>query len=178
VSDLYQVVESLKQGGLIAYPTEGVWGMGCDPANKKAVDNLLSLKGRSVKKGLILIGSEMEHFKPYAELEQFESLLFTKWPGPHTWVVPASSAPEWLTGGKQSIALRMSDHEPVKNLCRNFKSALVSTSANSSGALPAKTEEEIQEMYPGVTVYSESLGDFKGPTPIQDILSEEMIRGS
>ena len=89
MSSLASVLEHLKSGGVIAYPTEGVWGFGCDPNNQDAINNLLAIKERSYEKGLILIGSKFEQFFQYSHAEEYKDKLMTKWPGPHTWLVPS-----------------------------------------------------------------------------------------
>ena len=86
---LGSIIEHLKSGELIAYPTEGVWGLGCDPNNLEAVKKILDLKERSSNKGLILLGSRFEQFNEYAFAEEYKAKLMTKWPGPHTWLVPS-----------------------------------------------------------------------------------------
>jgi L-threonylcarbamoyladenylate synthase len=178
MDNLTQVVESLRQGKIIAYPTEGVWGLGCDPMNEKAVNGLLSLKERPIEKGLILIGSDLKHFDAFAKLQEYKHELLTKWPGPHTWIVPTDISPEWITGGKNSVALRLSSYKPVEELCSIFGGAIVSTSANRTGEIPAKTEEEISALYPEIDIYSKPLGGFEGATPIQDVVSGNMVRES
>ena len=81
MSSLASVLEHLKSGGVIAYPTEGVWGFGCDPNNQDAINNLLAIKERSYEKGLILISSKFEHFFQYSHAEEYKDKLMTKWPG-------------------------------------------------------------------------------------------------
>ncbi|SVD19717.1 uncharacterized protein METZ01_LOCUS372571, partial [marine metagenome] len=107
---LQQALIELELGGVIAFPTEGVWGMGCDPENELAVKKLISLKERSVEKGLILVGGSLEQMEKYVDILKYKSRLMTKWPGAHTWVVPTKKAPSWITGKHSSVAVRVSDH--------------------------------------------------------------------
>ena len=149
---LQDVIAALRGGGVIAYPTEAVWGLGCDPANAAAVERLLALKQRDMAKGLILVA---------ADLAQVESLLhgldsqqrqrvLASWPGPHTWVVPVSADfPLWVRGQHDSVALRVSAHAGVQALCRAFGGPLVSTSANRSGAAPALDEAGVRQQFGG-----------------------------
>lgn len=132
----------LGAGGVIAYPTEAVYGLGCDPQRHDAVTRLLDLKGRSVRKGLILISAELACLSAYMAPidEQIAARMTASWPGPVTWVLPAAAGvPAWLTGDRGTIALRMTAHPIAGALCRAFGGALVSTSANRAGSPPART---------------------------------------
>ena len=127
-------------GGVIAYPTEAVWGLGCDPWNEAAVDRLLALKNRPVHKGLILVADEIEQFDFLLEdlPEIWQERLATSWPGPNTWLVPHQDRlPEWVTGAHDSVALRVSNHPLVRALCR-LTGPLISTSANPAGRPAAR----------------------------------------
>jgi L-threonylcarbamoyladenylate synthase len=135
----------LRHGGIIAYPTESCFGLGCDPRNRKAVKRLLHLKGRPQHKGLILIASCQRQLKPYMQSVNpaLQPQLSASWPGAHTWLVPAARhCPPWLTGRHQAIAVRVSAHPPSADLCHSIDMALVSTSANRSGGKPAKKAKE------------------------------------
>ena len=143
-------VRCLKSGSIIAYPTEGVYGLGCDPFNELAVKKLLALKQRLVEKGLILISSDwsqVQHLtQPIAE-KQLQA-IFTTWPGPVTWVFPASQlAPSWICGKHPTIALRITDHSIAKMLCQQFGKPIVSSSANPEGQPPARTIKEVQQYF-------------------------------
>ncbi len=122
MSPLSSVLEYLKSGEVIAYPTEGVWGLGCDPNNADAINKLLSLKRRSHEKGLILIGSKFEQFVEFSYVEEYKDKLMTKWPGPHTWLVPSKKSLSHLVrGNHDKVALRLSNHESVCELCDSFE---------------------------------------------------------
>jgi len=124
----------LRAGGLVAHPTEGVWGLACDPFNADAVERLLAAKKRAVDKGLILVAARPEALLPFvADTGAPWQRACATWPGPHTWLLPPSDdTPAWLTGAHARIALRVSAHPVAVALCRAFGSALVSTSANIS----------------------------------------------
>ena len=126
----------MHQGGVIAYPTEAVWGLGCDPYNASAVNRILTLKQRDPAKGLILVAANIEQFAPFLEglsKAQMEQLA-SGWPGPITWLVPNNgTVPQWVTGDFSSVALRVSAHSYVKYLCEAFGGPIVSTSANPQG---------------------------------------------
>lgn len=138
---LREIEQVFASGGVLAYPTEAVFGLGCDPANPFAVAHLLELKQRDWRKGLILVAAERTQLTPWVDLDEDAwTQLSAQWPGPRTWVVPArSGTPDWITGGRDEIAVRISAHPTVHALCRQCNSALVSTSANPNGRQPART---------------------------------------
>lgn len=176
---LHLAVKALQRGELIAYPTEGVWGLGCDPANAAAVFRLLLLKQRPVEKGLILVAANMEQLSPYLahlSAEQRKQLKNT-WPGPHTWLVPANEcvAP-WISGGQASVALRVSAHPVVKALCEQFGGPLVSTSANRSGKAAAISLLAVQLNFPEIVRMPGSLTHAGKPSTIQDLQSSKLVR--
>ncbi len=118
---IQQTARVVREGGVIAYPTEAVWGLGCDPWNGEAVDRLLALKERPMHKGLILVADDIEQFDfLLADLpEIWLQRLAGSWPGPNTWLVPHQNRlPEWVTGEHDTVALRVSDHPLVRALCR------------------------------------------------------------
>lgn len=133
-----EVINDLKQGKVIAYPTEAVFGLGCDPDQQHAVEQVLAIKQRPVSKGLILIAGDFEQIKPYIDLSrlsqtQIDNIMNT-WPGPTTWVMPASNkTAKWVTGDFDTVAVRVTTHPVVKQLCQAFGKPLISTSANLSG---------------------------------------------
>ncbi|MEQ1532937.1 MAG: Sua5/YciO/YrdC/YwlC family protein [Sideroxydans sp.] len=145
----------LKRGGLIAYPTESCYGLGCDPDNRKAVHRILKLKQRPQRKGLILIASQYaqvaRYLKPLTSNEQAK--LQQDGAQAVTYLMPVKdSAPRWLRGDHDTLAVRLTAHPIAKKLCRTADSALVSTSANRSGCRPAKTYAECQRLF-GKTVW-------------------------
>lgn len=142
-ADISAAVAALKRGGVIAYPTEAVWGLGCDPFDEAAVLRLLAIKQRPVDKGLILIAGAPEQLDGLLDWEALaaerRAAVLASWPGPNTWIVPADArVPGWITGGHAGVAVRVSAHPVVVALCAAFGGPLVSTSANASGQ-PAAT---------------------------------------
>ena len=130
---------TLNKGGIIAYPTEAVFGLGCYPEDFYAVAKILSLKKRSVRKGLILIAARVDQIAPYVEYPDDEARqeVNRTWPGPITWVLPAKvSVPYWITGEKTTVAVRVCAHPVVQALCHRV-GAIVSTSANPLRCKPA-----------------------------------------
>lgn len=175
---------ALREGGVIAYPTEAVWGLGCDPLDPVAVQQLLNIKQRPDYKGLILVASCWEQLLPYLDQTSLNAHLEhvakakSQWPGPITWVMP-SLAPAWLTGGRDTIAVRVTDHPLVAALCDEFGGAIVSTSANISGC-PAATSMLTLHRAIDCTALTYCLnGDTGGlnkPTAIHDLLSGQCLR--
>jgi len=187
VSDLQQdiqdAVTALQQGLLIGYPTESVFGLGCDPQQPEAVAHLIQLKQRNPDKGLILIASSFEQLLPYIDnvAESVASDAKSSWPGPVTWLWPVRQGGTFsplLTGKHQTIAVRVSAHPVVVALCNRFKGAIVSTSANTEGKPPAKTVSEVQQYFSGqlAKVINASVGDLLQPTPIYDVMTKAEIR--
>ncbi|ENY6666857.1 L-threonylcarbamoyladenylate synthase, partial [Pseudomonas aeruginosa] len=125
----------VREGGVIAYPTEAVWGLGCDPWNEDAVYRLLALKARPVEKGLIVVAANIHQLDFLLEdlPDVWLDRLAGTWPGPNTWLVPHQERlPEWVTGVHDSVAVRVTDHPLVQELC-HLTGPLISTSANPAG---------------------------------------------
>ncbi|TXH04823.1 MAG: tRNA threonylcarbamoyladenosine biosynthesis protein RimN [Nevskiaceae bacterium] len=172
---------ALHAGGVIAYPTEAVWGLGCAPLNRHACEQLLHLKQRDWRKGLILIAAEFAQLRPY--LAEVDAALLrpalATWPGPATWLVPASKlTPEWVRGEHDSVAVRVTAHPLAAALCRAYGGAIVSTSANRAGQAPAMTATQVRlRLGRGVDVILPgALGGLERPTPIRDLRSGKLLR--
>ncbi|MEO9275083.1 Sua5/YciO/YrdC/YwlC family protein [Marinomonas sp. 5E14-1] len=171
----------LKQGGVIAYPTEAVWGLGCDPFNESAVRRILDLKSRPEYKGLILIAGAKQQLTPWLntlEPKVADRLLSIN-ETPTSWVVPDTNiAPIWVRGEHQSVAIRLSQHKPVQTLCEAFQGTLVSTSANPAGLDPAMTAIEVSTYFGRKVdaIYDAPLGGASQPSQVRDILSDTLFR--
>jgi len=170
----------LRCGGIIAYPTESCFGLGCDPKNRIAIRRLLRLKGRPQHKGLILIASSLRQLMPYmAPVDKAQrQQLQASWPGPCTWLVPATkNCPPWLTGDHDTIAVRVTAHRTAARLCRDAGMALVSTSANHSGCKPARTARECCKLFgTEVKIICGRIGRQRKPSTIQDLETGQVIR--
>lgn len=179
---LAQIVAALKEQQVIAYPTEAVFGVGCDPDSGLAVTRLLELKQRPVEKGLILIAADFDQLKPYIDVaalsEDQLSSVFASWPGPVTFVFPAlPSTPKWLTGRFDSLAVRVTNHPLVKELCLAYGKPLVSTSANLTGLPPCRTAQEVQQQFgESFPVLMGDTGGRLNPSEIRDALTGELFR--
>ena len=179
-TNLDSAVKTVKTQGVIAYPTEGVWGLGCDPFSYSAVEKLLNIKKRSIAQGLLLVATNIGQFDPFLEgLERkhYDELDRT-WPGPTTYLVPDNGfAPRWVVGAHQTLGLRISDHPVIKALC-SLTGPLVSTSANITGSPPIKSAEEIKEVFNEEIDYVlfGELGKLGRPTEIKNIVTGEVLR--
>ncbi|WP_404341603.1 L-threonylcarbamoyladenylate synthase [Pseudoalteromonas mariniglutinosa] len=177
-------VDALQQGGVIVYPTEAVFGLGCDPDNQAAVEKLLAIKQRPVEKGLILIADNYGQLLKYVDDAKLpldkRADIFSQWPGAITWVMPAAkSTPKWLTGQFDSIAVRVTNHPEVKALCQQFGKPLVSTSANLTGQPTVMTLSQAkQEFAERVDFYVDApLGGNSQPSVIKDAMTGQIFRG-
>ncbi|MCC5858747.1 MAG: Sua5/YciO/YrdC/YwlC family protein [Ectothiorhodospiraceae bacterium] len=178
---LVPALRCLQTGGVIAYPTEAVFGLGCDPLNAEAVARLLAIKGRSADKGLILISHDRASLNPWLQPvpPALEDRLAASWPGPVTWVLPVQPwVPRWLTGSRDTLAVRVTAHSGAAALCRAYGGPLVSTSANRSGHPPARTAlqarcrlgRRVDLVVPGPT------GGLNRPSEIRDGRSGRVLR--
>ncbi len=176
------IVKALNQGRVIAYPTEAVFGLGCDPENQQAVDALLALKQRSWEKGLILIADNYEQLKTYIDDSQLsdeqKQAMFSTWPGPVTWVIPAQkNTPKWLTGKFDTLAVRVTNHPLVKKLCVQYGKPLVSTSANLAGLAPCRTYDEVVAQFKeSIDVLEGEVGGRENPSEIRDVQTGLLYR--
>ncbi|USE36693.1 L-threonylcarbamoyladenylate synthase [Endozoicomonas sp. SCSIO W0465] len=180
--DVNQAAKIISHGGVIAYPTEAVWGIGCDPWNRQAVYKVLEIKQRPVEKGVILIGASEDQFVPLLDPLSSEerARLKSTWPGPFTWLIPDPDGwtPDWIRGQFDTVAVRISAHPLVNALCEATGHPIVSTSANLAGKAPLLTFSSVKEAFgsqldgivPGET------GGQKTPSKIQDLRSGELVR--
>jgi L-threonylcarbamoyladenylate synthase len=172
----------LAAGGVIAYPTEGVWGLGCDPWDRPAVERILTLKQRPAGKGMILVASSVDQVAFLLERipASLRDQALRHWPGPVTCLIPDpdGQVPEWVRGKHNTIAVRVSDHPVVRSLCEAAGYPLVSTSCNPAGRPPARTSWQVRRYFndrldwlvPG------ALGGNRQPSRILDISSGTWLR--
>lgn len=177
-----RAVDYVEQGGVIAYPTEAVWGLGCDPYSESAVNRLLDLKKRPVEKGLILVASkvsQVEHLLDNLTSSQRKTVV-DSWPGPNTWLIPDTNnlIPVWIKGEHSSVAVRVSDHPLVCALCDRFGGLLVSTSANPATREPALTKTKVNAYFGSELdfVLAGELGGRSAPSVIRDAVSLDTLR--
>ena len=175
-----EAAREIRAGAVIAYPTEAVWGLGCDPWNEEAVDRLLAIKNRSVDKGLILVADNIRQFDFLFEdfPDTWVERMASTWPGPNTWLVPHQDLlPEWVTGVHDTVALRVSDHPLVRDLCAEV-GPLISTSANPQGRPAARTRIRVEQYFRGQVdlVLGGALGGRKNPSLIRDLVTGDVVR--
>jgi len=168
---LRQATHYLRQGGVIAYPTEAVYGLGCDPFNVDAVTQLLAFKRRAMEKGFILIAADIEAVEPLVDFSRVfdKQAIYDSWPGPVTWVLPVrEGVPGWLKGIHNSIAVRVTDHPVAAGICKSFGGMVISTSANKSGKTPARTALKVRKYFPSseIFVIPGRVGPLSQPTQI------------
>ncbi|KUJ72323.1 Sua5/YciO/YrdC/YwlC family protein [Thiomicrospira sp. WB1] len=171
-----EAVAQLRASKVVACPTESVYGLGCDPFDRNAFDRLLALKQRPLEKGVILIAANADQVEGLTCLfdQAWSKTVLQSWerrlePGESatTWILPArDSVPDWVTGGRDTLAVRVSQHPVVKALCEAYGGALVSTSANLSGQPPIRERSELTQTFPEVDVVEGALGQSEQPSQI------------
>jgi len=174
--DVTQAARIVASGGVIAHPTEGVFGLACDPGSANALQRILLIKGRDRAKGLILMAHDLAALAPYcAELTANMMATLTEARAhPTTFIVPAAPcAPEVLTGGRTTIAVRITTHPLSRALCETLRHPIVSTSANLGGEAPARDATTVRDTLGEHLdlILDGPLGDANGPSAIIDILS-------
>ena len=180
---LKRAISGCAKSGVIAYPTEAVFGLGCLPLNQESVNKILKLKDRPVDKGLILVAfsiEELESFVDFSKVEHNRQEINKSWPGPVTWLVPAKpETPNWLTGIHDTLAVRVSAHPLVRDLCEKL-GPIVSTSANPSSAEPAKSNQAVREYFLNDIDYviPANISNDLRPTEIRDGQSGNIVRFS
>jgi len=182
-ASLTAAVDALRVGGVVAYPTEAVFGLGCDPHDEGAFRRLFALKQRPPTQGVLLIAATFAQVEPFIDLAatpaQALDLARASWPGPHTWIFPrATATPPWIAGGHAGIALRVTAHPTAAALCRAFGGALVSTSANRHGAPPALSVDDVRRAFGDEldAILNGMVGGLERPTPIRDAISGAIVR--
>ncbi|MDT9587624.1 MAG: Sua5/YciO/YrdC/YwlC family protein [Candidatus Arsenophonus melophagi] len=179
---LQKIIAGLNNGKIIAYPTEAIFGLGCDPDNEQVVRQLFLLKQRSWEQGLILIAGSYEQLIPYIDNNKLtraqKNMILAKRAQAITWVVPArKNVPKWLTGKFNSLAVRITNFELIKKLCFLYGKPLISTSANVHGLSPCRTKEEVIAQLNGhILILEGSTGGGKHPSEIRDIITGNLYR--
>jgi L-threonylcarbamoyladenylate synthase len=175
------IASLIKQKGMIAYPTEAVFGLGCDPQCEHSIQRILTIKQRSASKGLILIAASLEQFSPYIQQLTDKSIqrIQTDSLHPTTWLVPASqNTSSLLTGKHKTLAIRLTQHPSCIALCNTLEHPLISTSANPAGLPPAMTINQVKTYFSSSIdgILEAPLGQATSPSKIRDLLSNQHIR--
>ena len=174
-------VEWLKEGKILIHPTESIWGLGCDALNPKAVSDVFKIKKRSKNKSFILLIKSLESIENYLQDINKEDIkyLHKHWPGPYTFLIKYNDKlPKHLWNETHKIAIRVSNHLPIRLLFNSFSGIMVSTSANISGQKNLQKPEEIINFFEhdGMAYYDELLGTNKSPSRIIDLETRAVIR--
>jgi L-threonylcarbamoyladenylate synthase len=172
---------ALDEGGVIACPTEAVWGLSCDPLNERACRQVLTIKRRHWSKGLILVAAEFAQLEAFVRVPSNNALkrATATWPGPATWIFPAADhTPMWISGDHDGVAVRVTAHPLLRALCKRFGGPLVSTSANPAGREPARSAYEVRRYFKtGVdAIVPGALGGLAKPTTIRDAATGHILR--
>lgn len=178
---LRQAVRCLRRGGIVAYPTEAVWGLGCDPLDARALQRLIVLKRRPAHMGFILIAAHFSDLEPFlAPLHAGTyQRVMASWPGPVTWLLPALSwVPRALRGDHPTLAVRVTAHAQARELCESFGGALVSTSANPHGHAPAREALRVRRYFGGelAALLPGPTGGATSPSEIRDARTGGVLR--
>lgn len=182
MNNLDYIVSQLKQGEVIAYPTEAVFGLGCDPFNQQAIQKLLALKHRPAEKGLILIAPALSYFRDIVDFSKISpeqsQQLQQHYDRPISWVVPVkTTVSPLLTGKFNSIAIRLCQHAAVEQLCQKAQMPLTSTSANLSGLPPCRHYQEVMAQFGAdFPVLKAEVGNAQNPSEIRDLFTHQIIR--
>ncbi len=173
-----KAADIMRDGGVIAYPTEAVFGLGCDPRAEAAVRRILSLKQRAESMGLILIGSAYSQFHDWVgDCDPAEALA--TWPGPVTWLFPrAAETPDYIAGSHPTQAIRMTAHPVSREICDAFGGPIVSTSANPHSAPPAKSAGEVETYFGDFIdgIVAGALGSQENCSEIRDLATGKVLR--
>ncbi len=154
LEDKEQIIKCLEQGGVIAYVTDTVWGLGCLPDSADAVKKIYEIKKREAQKPLILMSNEIYNLLDYVEpIPKIGQILIKKYfPGALTIVTDKSEkTPEYITSGMQTVGIRVPDNEVFKQICEIIPGhVLATTSANLSHQPSAKTYKQALENMSGL----------------------------
>jgi len=171
----------LRDGGVVAYPTEGVFGLGSIPDDAEAAVRLLRIKRRDPAMGLVLIAAWAEQLDEYADLGDDAGKLTSSATRPVTWIVPArADTPYWITGDHEGVAVRITAHPIAAALCAAADSALISTSANLAGHPPARNQWVLRRRFHGLVDYivPGHCGPAAGPSEIRVLETGDVIRAA
>lgn len=184
--DLQHAVETLRQGDVLAYPTEAVWGLGCDPYQHDAFQKILELKQRPIEKGVILLSESIERIEDLLlPLDKsIQKQIFESWQPlkaqqrATTWLLPISDAiPAWIYGQHDRVAIRVTQHPLCQQLCHAFDNMVVSTSANPAGVTPALSAQDIEKYFSHqINILDGHLGQSPEPSRIVDAVTGQVIR--
>lgn len=171
----------LKKGGIIAYPTESCYGLGCMPSKIHAIKKIIKIKKRHHDKGFIIIGDKLSQFKSLIQKISNEDALYLNsiWPDNKTFLLPCKITTNLLIKGKQNnkIAIRIPNHKLARNLCKIAKSAIISTSANITKKNPCKNYRQVRKIFKNIMIIKGKIGKNKKPSQLIDFKTSKILRG-
>lgn len=176
------LLDAFESGAVFAYPTEAVYGLGCDPDNQAAVLKILHIKQRPVEKGMILVADSYERVRPFinenALAPDVKQQIIASWPGHNTWLMPKSQrTADWVSGDSDKVAIRVSEHPLIAKICQVVGKPIISTSANPAGEDPAVSQQQVQEYFGHeLMIVAGQLGGAERPSVIRDGISGKVIR--
>lgn len=173
-------VKLLKDGNVIGYPTEAVYGLGCDPWNEKAVAKIAGIKKRSVKKTFIIVASNINQLRNLIDVDIISKKAKLSWPGHTTWLMPArQEVAPWLIDVKtRLVGVRVSNHPIIQRLCESFGGPIISTSANISGGINIKEQNIFISEFESTVDYlvEGDIGNQDEPSKIINMMTNEILR--
>lgn len=179
-SEIQRAAAVIRSGGVVAYPTESCFGLGCDPSNREAVRRILRMKRRPASKGLILIGANIAQFRPFLRplTVNQKCTLSKSWPGPVSWLVPVRTGLRLLSGNHDTLAVRIPAHLVARQLSLAAGMAIVSTSANRAQRPAATTARDVRRIFGNEVDYilEGRIGGSAKPSEIRDLASGRVIR--
>ena len=169
----------LLAGGVIAYPTEGVFGLGCLPDDVEAVERILAIKQRSPRKGLILIAARAAQFNDWIDPSVRDVLPDPDPQQPVTWIVePAARVPAVVTGDNPGLAVRITTNPTAAAICNAVDMPIVSTSANVAGRPVARNTFILRRSFAHLVDYvvPGECGPASGPSEIRELETGRVLR--
>lgn len=181
ITDIKIAADVVRSGGIVAYPTESCYGLGCDPRRHHAIQRLLNIKRRQWQHGLVLIAARLQQLKEYIDYDQQHALkrAVAVWPGPYTWLMPCQPhVSRWIKGQNSSIAVRVTAHKGAAALCSYARVALISTSANRHGRPPVRSAKAVHREFGEEVDYVlvGNLGKQQRPSQIRDAVTNRVLR--
>lgn len=174
-----RAADVLLGGGVIAYPTEGVFGLGCLPDDADAVKRILDIKRRAANKGLILIASRVSQFTHWVSESHLKRLPAPDARRPVTWIVkPSGRVPAIVTGDNPGLAVRITTNPIAAAICSEVEMPVVSTSANVAGRPTVRSPYVLRRQFAHLVDYvvPGPCGPATGASEIRDLETGQVLR--
>jgi tRNA threonylcarbamoyl adenosine modification protein (Sua5/YciO/YrdC/YwlC family) len=166
-----RAVEALKKGEVIAYPTDTVYGLGCDLMNKKAIDRLYQIKGMNRTHHLAFICPDLGDIARYAIVEDYAYRILRRLlPGPYCFILQATrEVPRLIQTKKKTVGIRIPHHEVILAIVRELGRPVISTTANREGGDAFIDPDEIDDSFPGLGMVLDGGTGGLTPTTVVDL---------